>query len=133
MNCIQSYFFLSVFVVDIKYFQFNYAVSTNSSQRQWVDLGIHTEACMTRPETCGAAGGAISVWLKINDCGDGGGGGVFSTIDGPVRGGIQAHCSNKEIMYVKMFTHFTSEAKIFTHYVAIPCPFADDISNYFSQ
>ena len=23
---------------------------------------------MTRPETCGAAGGAISVWLNILDC-----------------------------------------------------------------
>ena len=36
-------------------------------QKQWVDFGIHTEACMTRPETCGAAGGAISVWINILD------------------------------------------------------------------
>ena len=32
---------------------------------------------MTRPETCGAAGGALSLWFKINDCGSGGG--VVST------------------------------------------------------
>ena len=38
------------------------------SQRQRINLGIHTEACMTRPQTCGAAGGAISVWLKVNEC-----------------------------------------------------------------
>ena len=23
---------------------------------------------MTRPETCGAAGGAISLWVKVIDC-----------------------------------------------------------------
>ena len=34
--------------------------------RQWVDLGIRTEACVTRPDTCGAAGGAISKWLRVN-------------------------------------------------------------------
>ena len=36
--------------------------------RQWVDLGIHTEACMTRPETCGGAGGAISLWVNVIHC-----------------------------------------------------------------
>ena len=35
-------------------------------RNQWVDLGIHTEACMTRPETCGAAGGAISMWVTCD-------------------------------------------------------------------
>ena len=43
----------------------NSAVSTNRTRNQWVDLGVHTEACMTRPETCGAAGGAISVWINV--------------------------------------------------------------------
>ena len=37
---------------------------TDHTKQQWVDLGMHTEACMTRPETCGAAGGAISVWIN---------------------------------------------------------------------
>ena len=44
------------------------AVSTDRFRVQWIDLGIHTEACMTRPETCGAADGAISMWLKITNC-----------------------------------------------------------------
>ena len=35
---------------------------------QWIDLGIHTEACMALPETCGPAGGAISAWLNNVDC-----------------------------------------------------------------
>ena len=43
------------------------ALTLNHTKRQWVDLGIHTEACMTQPETCGAAGGAISMWLKLLD------------------------------------------------------------------
>ena len=46
----------------------NFALTLDHTKKQWVDLGIHTEACMTRPETCGAAGGAISVWVKIRDC-----------------------------------------------------------------
>ena len=37
---------------------------------QWVDLGMHTEACMTRPDTCGAAGGAVSLWLREIECSD---------------------------------------------------------------
>ena len=33
-----------------------------------MDLGIHLETCMTRLETCGAAGGAISLWVKVMEC-----------------------------------------------------------------
>ena len=40
---------------------------TDHSQRQWIDLGVHPEACMTRPETCGAAGGAVSFWVMLVD------------------------------------------------------------------
>ena len=29
-----------------------------------MDLGILTEACITRPETCGAAGGALGFWMR---------------------------------------------------------------------
>ena len=53
-------------------FQVNSALTLDHTQSQWVDLGIHIEACMTRPETCGSAGGAISVWLKVIDCPYGG-------------------------------------------------------------
>ena len=49
------------------------ALSLNHTKNQWIDLGIHTEVCMTRPETCGAAGGAISLWLKLFDSPSSGG------------------------------------------------------------
>ena len=38
------------------------------TKRQWIDLGVHTEACMTQPETCGSAGGAVSFWINIVNC-----------------------------------------------------------------
>ena len=44
------------------------AVSTNASRSQWIDLGIQAEACMTRPQTCGEAGGAVSMWVKVINC-----------------------------------------------------------------
>ena len=44
------------------------ALTVDRTTRQWVDLGIHTEACMTQPDTCGAAGGAISMWVRVTDC-----------------------------------------------------------------
>ena len=43
----------------------NLAWTFNGTKKQWVDLGTHTEACMTPPETCGAAGGAISLWVNV--------------------------------------------------------------------
>ena len=46
----------------------NSALTLDNTKNQWVDLGIHTEACMTQPETCGAAGGAISLWVNVMDC-----------------------------------------------------------------
>ena len=49
-------------------FQIHSAVATDRTKRQWIDLGLHTEACLTQPETCGTAGGAISLWLNLVDC-----------------------------------------------------------------
>ena len=49
-------------------YQVNKALILDRTKSEWIDLGIHTEACMTRPETCGAAGGAISLWAKMIDC-----------------------------------------------------------------
>ena len=46
------------------------ALTLNHTKKQWVDLGIHTESCMTGPETCGAAGGVISVWVNAIECPD---------------------------------------------------------------
>ena len=34
------------------------------TKRQWVDLGNLTEACIVRPETCGAEGGAVAFWIR---------------------------------------------------------------------
>ena len=48
--------------------QVNKALNLDKTKSQWIDLGIHSEACMTRPETCGAAGGAISLWVNLFDC-----------------------------------------------------------------
>ena len=45
----------------------NSAVMTDRTKQEWIDLGTHTEACITQPETCGAAGGAISVWVNLID------------------------------------------------------------------
>ena len=30
-----------------------------------MDLGVHHGACMFDPETCGAAGGAVSIWMRV--------------------------------------------------------------------
>ena len=62
---------------------------TNHLKRQWVDLGIHNEACMIRPETCDAAGGAISVWIKLNDCGNWCG--IISSFSGSATG-FELYC-----------------------------------------
>ena len=45
--------------------QVNSALTLDHTKSQWVDLGIQTEVCITHPETCGAAGGAISLWVNI--------------------------------------------------------------------
>lgn len=41
---------------------------TNHTNKQWVNLGNHPEACMTLLESCGPAGGAISFWFKRIHC-----------------------------------------------------------------
>ena len=37
-------------------------------RHDWIDFGHHPDACVTKPETCGAAGGAISFWFKNVEC-----------------------------------------------------------------
>ena len=48
--------------------QVNLAWNLIGTKNQWVDYGIHTEACITRPEYCSVAGGAISLWVNANAC-----------------------------------------------------------------
>ena len=49
-------------------FQINSAVSLDRSRQQWINLGVHPEVCITQPDTCGAAGAAVSLWVKIFEC-----------------------------------------------------------------
>ena len=67
---------------------------------------------MTRPETCGAAGGAISVWFRIIDCtvshpDAGGSGGVISTFTHALKTtGVSVACTNSVIKCVMDFYCF---------------------------
>ena len=66
-------------LTDLRYSmpKFNSAVYTDRSQNQTVNLGdLSAHACLTIPESCGSAGGALSVWIKIEDCS--GNGGIIS-------------------------------------------------------
>ena len=70
--------------------QVNSAVSIDRAKKQWIDLGIHTDACMTRPENCGAAGGAVSLWLSVpNNCHSGG---IVSAVYSAHSGGSSILC-----------------------------------------
>ena len=52
-------------------FKVNKAVKTKRSEKQWMELGnISTLACFVIPNSCGSAGGALSVWMKIEECSD---------------------------------------------------------------
>ena len=52
-------------------FKINKAVVPDSKLNQWVDLGDLSEACITRPDTCGPEGTAVAVWVKIHSCPNG--------------------------------------------------------------
>ena len=75
----------------IVFLQVNKALVLDRSKSQWVDIGIHTEACMTHPETCSAAGGAVSLWLKLIDCSHASGGIVSSRAHD--SSGIRIRCT----------------------------------------
>ena len=82
------------------FYQVNKALALNRHKRQWIDLGVHTDACMTRPETCSSAGGAISVWIKFIDCPNHGG--IISS-RGTWKRGLLFSCSSTNILYdIKM-------------------------------
>ena len=75
-------------------FQVHSALRTSRGSSQWVDFGVHTYACMTQPETCGSAGDAISLWIKLDhifSCqGDDG---IMSTTAGCFHTGSYITCS----------------------------------------
>ena len=46
--------------------QIGMAVETNGLEKQYVDLGNLSMACIVVPETCGTEGGAVAVRVKVN-------------------------------------------------------------------
>ena len=60
---------------------------------------------MTRPETCDAAGGAISLWMKVTDCPPYSG--IVSSIQFSGTTGSHIYCSSGSIWYdiLPIFPH----------------------------
>ena len=50
--------------------QKNKAVKTALASSQYLELGDLSVTCITVPESCGAQGATISVWIKVMDCQD---------------------------------------------------------------
>ena len=44
-------------------------VETDKTESQYVNLGDLSDACITRPVTCGGEGATVSLWLKVEHCG----------------------------------------------------------------
>ena len=64
------------------------AVSTDASRGRLIDLDIHTEACITTM-TCGAGGGAVSLWAKVTTCSTEG---IITTTPHDIRTGFVVAC-----------------------------------------
>ena len=47
----------------------------NKSKSQWIDLGFYPEVCVTQRHGCGVLGVAVSLWLRLIECG----GGILTT------------------------------------------------------
>ena len=58
-----TYIFVLIYALNLK---INGAISFVYTRKQWLNLGILDEACIARPETCGAAGGSVAFWVRIN-------------------------------------------------------------------
>ena len=72
-------------------FKVNKALKTDRSRSQWIDLGDLHEACITRPDTCGPEGAAVSFWLNLIESKEGDG--VIST----TNTGLVVDCLDVEI------------------------------------
>ena len=82
----------------IHYFhQVRGAWAFNRTRHHWVDFGNNTGACMALPETCGAAGGAISLWINVIDFY--GFRGIVSSVADDKMGSVIFH-SSSDIRYV---------------------------------
>ena len=77
--------------------QYNVAVTIAKSKRQWIDLGLHPEVCMTHKYFCGPGdggiGAAFSPWLNIIDCSGFGGIMTTETNEEFHHTGFNMHCA----------------------------------------
>ena len=58
---------------------------------------------MARPETCGAAGGAFSLWVKVTESSSYTG--ILSSYQASGSSGIALQLSSKNFMYVTLILH----------------------------
>ena len=79
-------------------FKFGKVVNTNKEEKQWINLGDLSEACLTDPETCNQ-GVTVAAWIKIKECTNRGG--IISG-NAANRQGFKIHCArvNGE-MYIR--------------------------------
>ena len=71
-------------------YQVNNACTVDREKGQWIDLGIHTDACMTNM-MCGSAGGAISLWINVIYCPSTGG--IASSVQSGTTG-LHIYCTS---------------------------------------
>ena len=84
-------------MLNIKIFQLNKAVRTDLSKKQWLNMvNISALACFVIPQSCGSAGGALSVWMKIEECPDETG--VVSSLISEFSEGFLMACDNGALM-----------------------------------
>ena len=68
---------------------------TNLTNQEWVTLGdLSDVASLTIPNSCGSAGAALSVWIRIPECPRYSG--IITTQDG-AREGFCILCNNDQI------------------------------------
>ena len=78
------------------FYQMNMSLTLDSTKKQWVDLGVHLEACLTNVD-CSAAGGAISLWLSGVHCG-GSSAGFISSRKSSSKIGTVGFCNSNNIL-----------------------------------
>ena len=70
------------------------------TRKQWVDLGVQTQACLVLRATCGPEGSAVALWLYVHNCNNLGG--IITSYD--QTSGMMIQCiSALEIRYGVFF------------------------------
>ena len=70
---------------------------TNLTNQEWVTLGdLSNVACLTIPNSCGSAGAALSLWIRILDCPRYSG---IITTQYRIREGFCILCNNDQIRW----------------------------------